>query len=179
MNLTTLAVAMRAANVADFYMTKYQSKAQEKLGPIMQPFISGMRRIEEEEMKQTRSQNGEPRDATEHPARGAALVEMARRRIRRFVFSANRTMWFSPCELALFIMTGSSVVKTERNAKTFSGKGMAMMHECKRLLNRSTAADGLLFPRARASGAADVALHMLVVPRHAAARCGPTLRPGT
>ena len=92
MNLTTLAVAMRAANVADVYMTKYQSEAQEKLGPIMQPFISGTRRIEEEEMKQTRFQNGEPRDATEHPARGAALVEMARRRIRRFVFSANRTM---------------------------------------------------------------------------------------
>ena len=92
MNLTTLAVAMRAANVADVYMTKYQSEAQEKLGPIMQPFISGMRRIEEEEMKQTRFQSGEPRDATEHPARGAALVEMARRRIRRFVFSANRTM---------------------------------------------------------------------------------------
>ena len=47
--LTTLATAMRAANVADFYMTKYQSKAQEALGPIMQPFIAGMRRIEAEE----------------------------------------------------------------------------------------------------------------------------------
>ena len=35
MNLTTLAVAMRAANVADVYMTKYQSEAQEKLGPIL------------------------------------------------------------------------------------------------------------------------------------------------
>ena len=44
-----LATAMRAANVADFYMTKYLSKAQEALGPVMQPFIEGMRRIAEAE----------------------------------------------------------------------------------------------------------------------------------
>ena len=44
---------------------------------------------------------------------------------------------------------------------------MAMMHECKRLLNRSTAADGLLFPTAHASGSADAAMHVLIVPRHA------------
>ena len=30
--MVTIATAMRAANVADFYMTKYQSKAQEMLG---------------------------------------------------------------------------------------------------------------------------------------------------
>ena len=47
--LATLATAMRAASVADFYMTKYQSTSQEQLGSIMQPFIAGMRRIEEEE----------------------------------------------------------------------------------------------------------------------------------
>ena len=113
MILTTLATAMRAANVADFYMTKYQSKAQEKLGPIMQPFVAGMRRIEDEEAEKARS--GE-----QQPARGAALVEMARRRVRRFVFSANRTMWFSPCELAIYIMTGDCAVKTERAANVRS-----------------------------------------------------------
>jgi len=43
--MTTLATAMRAANVADFYMTKYASKAQEALGPVMQPFTACMRRI--------------------------------------------------------------------------------------------------------------------------------------
>ena len=50
---TTLATAMRAANVADFYMTKYQSKPQEKLVSIMQPFLAGMRRLEAEEAKET------------------------------------------------------------------------------------------------------------------------------
>ena len=47
--MRTLATAMRAANVADFYMTKYLSKAQEALGPVMQPFIAGMRRISDAE----------------------------------------------------------------------------------------------------------------------------------
>ena len=32
----TLATAMRAANIADSYMTKYQSKPQEKLGSILE-----------------------------------------------------------------------------------------------------------------------------------------------
>ena len=40
--MTTFATAMRAANVADFYMTKYLSKAQEALGPVIQPFIAGI-----------------------------------------------------------------------------------------------------------------------------------------
>ena len=47
--LTMLATAMRAANIADFYMTKYLSKAQQALGPTIQPFIAGMRRTEAEE----------------------------------------------------------------------------------------------------------------------------------
>ena len=45
--MTTLATAMRAAHVADFYMTKYLSKAQESLGSVLQPFIVGMRRTED------------------------------------------------------------------------------------------------------------------------------------
>ena len=40
--ITTLATAMRAAHIADFYVTKYQSKAQEALGPVLQPFIAGI-----------------------------------------------------------------------------------------------------------------------------------------
>ena len=43
--LATLATAMRAAHVADFYVTKYYSKAREMLDPVIQPFIAGMRRI--------------------------------------------------------------------------------------------------------------------------------------
>ena len=130
--MSTLATAMRAASVADC-MTKYLSKAQEALGPVMQPFIAGMRRI-----------------ATAESAKEAAestLVQRARRRIRRFIFSANRAMWFSACELGIFLTTGDSYIKTEATTKVFSVKGIAMMHERKRLLNHSTAAEGLLLAR--------------------------------
>ena len=41
----------------------------------------------------------------------------------------------------------SDYVRTEPTTKVFSGKGIAMMHECKRLLNHSTAAEGLLLAR--------------------------------
>ena len=44
--ITTLATAMRAAHIADFYVTKYQSKAQEALGPVLQPFIAGNKKVE-------------------------------------------------------------------------------------------------------------------------------------
>ena len=47
-----------------------------------------------------------------------------------------------------------------------------MMHECKRLLNCSTAADGLLFPGARTSGLDDAAMRVLIVPRLATEQAG-------
>ena len=87
--LTTLANAMWSANVADFYMTKYQSKAQQALGPTLQPLIAGMKRQTETE--------GAPDAAL------VSLLQRARQRIRRFIFSANRTAWLSVCELCVFL----------------------------------------------------------------------------
>ena len=40
-SLVTPTTAMRAANICDFYMTKYQSKPQEVLSPTMQPLLAG------------------------------------------------------------------------------------------------------------------------------------------
>ena len=142
---------MRAANVADFYMTKYLSKAQEALGPVIQPFIAGMRRIASAE------------SAPE--AAESTLVQRARQRIRRFIFCANRTMWFSACELGVFLATGDSCVKTEFTTKAFSSKGIAMMHECKRLLNHSTAAEGLLLARSSTQRTKATSMDAFLVPR--------------
>ena len=135
--LAMLATAMRAANIADFYMTKYLSKAQQALGPTIQPFIAGMRRIEAEESAP---------DAPE-----TTLTQRAKKRVLRFIFCANRTLWFSACELGIFLATGSSCVMTERTVKVFSGKGIAMMHECNRQLNHTVSSEGLLCA-ARAAG---------------------------
>ena len=151
--MTTLATAMRAANVADFYMTKYLSKAQEALGPVIQPFIAGMRRIASAESAP------EAADIT--------LVQRAQQRIRRFIFCANRTMWFSACELGVFLATDASCVKTEFTIKIFSSKGIAMMHECKRLLNHSTAAEGLLLARSSTQRSKATSMDAFLLPQPA------------
>ena len=148
--MVTIATAMRAANVADFYMTKYQSKAQEMLGPVIQPFIAGMRRI-----AQAESEPAAAEDKT---------ITLARRRIRKFIFSANHTTWYSACELAVFLRTGSTCVKSEPTTKIFSGKGFAMMHECKRQLNHATAAEGLLVAQMSSRSDKATALDTFMVP---------------
>ena len=99
-------------------MSKYLSKAQEALGLVMQLFIASMRRIATAESA--------PKTAE------ITLVQRAQQRIRRFIFCANRMMWFYSCELGMFLTTGDSCLKTEPTAKVFFGKGIAMMHECKR-----------------------------------------------
>ena len=117
----------------------------------MQPFLAGVRRVEAEKAKETGDQQ-------------RSILEIARRRVRRFIFSANRTMWLSACELATFLMTGDTAVKTEGSVKTFTGRGMAMTHACKRILNISTVFDGLLVPGRHDTGRDDVVAHLLVVP---------------
>ena len=74
-------------------------------------------------------------------------------------------MWFSACELGVFLATGDSCVRTEATTKVFSGKGIAMMHECKRLLNHSTAAEGLLLARTSTQRTTATSMDAFLVPR--------------
>ena len=134
-------------------MTKYLSKAQEALGPAIQPFIAGFSRIASAE--------------TAPEAAEGTLVQGARQRIRRFIFAANRTMWFSACELGVFLATGDSCVRSETTIKVFSGKGIAMMHEYKRLLNHSTAAEGLLLVRCSTERPTATPMDAFLVPQPA------------
>ena len=102
---------------------------------------------------------------SEPEATKSTLVQRARQRIRRFIFCANRTMWFSACELGVFLATGDSCVKTEQNTKVFSGKGIAMMLECKKLLNHSTAAEGLLLARSSTQRTNATSMDAFLVPK--------------
>ena len=53
--------ALKASSVADFYMTKYQSKAQQALSAAMGPITAGLRRSEmEAEAKSEQSGAAEP-----------------------------------------------------------------------------------------------------------------------
>merc|ERR1712102_195980 len=74
-------------------------------------------------------------------------------------------MWFSACELGVFLATGDSCVKTETTTKVFSGKGIATLHECKRLLNHSTAADGLLLARSSTQRTKATCMDAFLVPQ--------------
>jgi len=76
-------------------------------------------------------------------------------------------MWFSACELGVFLTTGTRCIKTEPNIKVFSGKGIAMMHECKRLLNHSTAAEGLLLARGSTQRPKAISMDAFLVPQPA------------
>ncbi len=92
------------------------------------------------------------------------LIQRARLRMRRLIFCANRTMWFSACELGVCLATGASCVKTEYTANFFSGKGIAMMHECKRMLNHSTSDQGLLCASRGTGHTEATAMHTFLVP---------------
>ena len=110
--------------------------------------------------------NGMRRKITAENDAETTLVQKARQRIQRFIFCAKRTMWLSACELGVFLTTGSSCVHTEKVFKVFSGKPIAMMHECKRLLNQSTSADGLLVAHSSARPSKSTSMDAFLVPQH-------------
>ena len=66
-------------------------------GFIPQPFIAALRRTEAEESAP---------DASE-----TILAQRAKTRVLRFIFSANRTLWFSACELGFVHGAVSSFAK--------------------------------------------------------------------
>ena len=80
-------VALKASSVADYYMTKYQSKAQQVLSAAMGPITAGLRRFEAEAQARAEDQEATPQETT--------LASLARAKLRRMVFSANKSHWCS------------------------------------------------------------------------------------
>ena len=129
-------VALKASSVADYYITKYQSKAQQALSAAMGPITAGLRRFEAE--AQTRA------EAEAAPLEERSLTSLARAKLRRMVFSANRSHWFSACELSIFVLTGGHCVQTHRSKEIFLGRAHYLMRECQRVLNGETSQTGPL-----------------------------------
>ena len=126
--LSTFAVAMRSSSVADFYATKYLAKPQQWLSTALGPLISGFRKVEDEQK------------LAETPL---STKSLALRKVRTAIFSAFRSVWISSCEACLFIQTGGSAILTHPDVVVHSHKGMFMMHECKRILNKQVVGEGL------------------------------------
>ena len=114
--------ASKAGFVYDFYMTKYQAKAQQVLSSALAPLIQGLRRFESEEAE----------DGVK-PERERAVAKL-----RRLMFSANRCHWFSATELAVYVLTGGHCISTHSDQVMFTARPQHMMQECKRSLNRET-----------------------------------------
>ena len=123
-------VALQASSMAEYYMTKYQSKAQQLLSAAMGPITAGLRRFEAEAQAQA--------EAEAAPPGKTSMASLARAKLRRMVFSANRSHWFSACELTIFVLTGGHCVHTHRSREIFLGRAHYLMHECRRLLNGET-----------------------------------------
>ena len=102
-------VGIKAALVCDFYMTKYHAKAQQVLC-----------RCAEEEHQQEEPQT---------------LPERALKRLRRLMFAANRCLWLSAAEFAIFALTGGHRIQTHGGLPLFTSRAHFGSQGRKQLLN--------------------------------------------
>jgi hypothetical protein len=110
---------MFAAQNCDFYATKYLSKMQQSLSSAMGSIEAGVRRLHEELADQEQI---------------LSITDRAKRVVTRMAFAANKSTWFSACELALVITTGEHHFHTHREHTVFLSRPSFLMRECKRLL---------------------------------------------
>ena len=136
---------MKAGFVCDFYMTKYQSKAQQILSAALGPLVQGLRRIEAEEAELD----------VVPPIRERAL-----KKLRRLMFAANKSHWYSAAELAIFVLTGGHCIETHGDTVLFTSRAHFMFEECKRLFNNES---GRAEPHSKGSSAPVENVDMLQV----------------
>ena len=65
------------------------------------------------------------------------------RKLRTAIFAANRSVWISSCEACLFLESGASAVLSHPDVAVHGRKGLFMMNECKRILNKDVSGEGL------------------------------------
>ena len=127
--LISAAIAMRSSHISDFYATKYLAKPQQWLQSVLGPLTHGLRTMQE---RQTAVGEKKP---TTH--------QEALRKVRTAIFAANRSIWISCCEAAVFLLTGGAAVQSHADVPVHARRGLFMMHECKRMLNNEIAGTGL------------------------------------
>ena len=126
--LQSFAIAARSSTVADHYATKYLAKPQQWLASALGALITGFRRREE---------------AQNNTEEKASVKKTALAKLRTAIFAANRSVWISSCEACLFLETGGAAVQSHPDVAVHGRKGLFMMHECKRILNKEVAGEGL------------------------------------
>ena len=130
--LGSLALAMRSSHVADFYATKYLAKPQQWLTSVLGPLIKGFERAREKTEAETKEGKAKP-----------SVFKVALSKVRTAIFAANRSIWISCCEAALYLQTDGTAVRTHDFVALHARRGLFMMQECKRILNKEVAGTGL------------------------------------
>ena len=102
-------------------MTKYLAKGQQVLASAVTPVLHGLQRLDEEVAAGVKVLN--------------TIEDVARAKLRRILFSANRAHWFSACELAIFVLTGGHSIATHIDRPMFLSRVFFMLEEGKRLRN--------------------------------------------
>ena len=100
----------QASHNTDYYITKYGTKALEKLQCLITQFALGLRRLEQdEEWEQSAIDEEVMKDLQSYHKRCARRVTL------RLAMAANRSTWVSCCEMALFLRTGAHVRRITRS----------------------------------------------------------------
>ena len=89
MALSTVAIHV-AANIVDYYITKYAAKAMEQLQNLITQYALGLRRLEDDEAAETKTDVLDPK-------------VRAKRVTLRLQMAANRSSWISATEAALYV----------------------------------------------------------------------------
>ena len=119
--LASYAEGVRSSHICDFYMTKYLAKGQQVLASAVTPVLHGLQRLDDEVAAGVKVLN--------------TVEDVARAKLRRILFSANRSHWFSACELAIFVLTGGHSIATHIDRPMFLSRVFFMLEEGKRLRN--------------------------------------------
>ena len=119
--LASYAEGVRSSHICDFYMTKYLAKGQQVLASAVTPVLHGLQRLDDEVATGVKVLN--------------TVEDVARAKLRRILFSANRAHWFSACELAIFVLTGGHSIATHTDRPMFLSRVFFMLEEGKRLRN--------------------------------------------
>ena len=133
----TVAMYVACQN-CDYYITKYSCKSLEQLANLVTQYALGIRRLEDDELKETQAAKDVPQDAGADPLNAAeARKRRARRVTIRLAMAANRSTWVSATEYAVFILTGAMHFSSHNEVPLFLSRAWYTMHACKRLLEGS------------------------------------------
>lgn len=115
--ISLMLAGMQASNNADFYITKYQAKQLQLLGPVLRTISFGVERLRAEQETAEQAQS---------------TYRKALATVRRIAFSAQRCAWFSACELAMCLLTGSMCYSSHATWTVYLQRCSFMMRQCKR-----------------------------------------------